>query len=209
MPQIRRNPCFPPPPARFRGPTRERLLPGGLPCRRPRGWVPTFSPAKPEDFGFISDRTARFSSPSRCVHRRYTRGTPDAQRIFRCTSGVHPVYLRCTRSGSLSGPEDLPKVYIPAVVPLGVKSLQDNRLRLKSSRMYLRCGSGADMVRIWCGYGATRPEAVADHCQPTSSRSPAPFGKCPRQGRPRGFGEGPGRSPRPEHSVLCLADTLR
>jgi hypothetical protein len=45
------------------------------------------------------------------AHRRYTGGTPDAQGIFRCTSGVHPVYLRCTRAGSLSGPADLPKVY--------------------------------------------------------------------------------------------------
>ena len=42
------------------------------------------------------------------VHRRYTRDFPV---YLRCTSGV----LRCTRSGSLSGPAGLPKVYpVPA-----------------------------------------------------------------------------------------------
>ena len=39
--------------------------------------------------------------------RRYTGCTTDAQRIFRCASGVHRVCLRCTRSGNLSGPAAL------------------------------------------------------------------------------------------------------
>jgi hypothetical protein len=55
----------------------------------------------------------------------HTGCTPEAQGIFRCTSGVHPVYLQCTQR---EGPENravrsemkpksagLPKVYIARV----------------------------------------------------------------------------------------------
>ncbi len=70
---------------------------------------------KPGDFRFIPDRSARVCGTSRCAHRRYTGGTPEAHRMHKGFSGVPPVCIRCAsgvhRLGASPGPAGLPKVH--------------------------------------------------------------------------------------------------
>jgi hypothetical protein len=111
-------------------------------CKQPPASTPVVVTLRPSrrlrvHFGPNRPILRPFALSTPEVHRRYTGGTPDALGIFRCTSGVHPVYLRCTRSGSLSGPAGLQKVYLNSLFFLPPSSLL---VRPVSRR---RCPGGA------------------------------------------------------------------